>query len=69
MFVTCVCVSEERNCQAKAKKNKKIKKRMGKGGMSHGETKDGSEVNMAAWLVGINNLKIQPFELPPLGNF
>ncbi|TXG70836.1 hypothetical protein EZV62_005771 [Acer yangbiense] len=37
--------------------------------MSHGETKDGSEVNMAAWLVGINNLKIQPFELPPLGPF
>ncbi|KAE8704678.1 L-idonate 5-dehydrogenase [Hibiscus syriacus] len=33
---------------------------MGKGGESH-------EENMAAWLVGINALKIQPFKLPPLG--
>ena len=40
---------------------------MGKGGMSHGEVKDGEEENMAAWLLGINNLKIQPFKLPPLG--
>jgi len=43
---------------------------MGKGGMSHGgagEAKDGEEENMAAWLLGINNLKIQPFKLPPLG--
>lgn len=43
---------------------------MGKGGMSRGasgETKDGEEENMAAWLLGINTLKIQPFELPPLG--
>jgi len=42
---------------------------MGKGGMSHGgagEAKDGEEENMAAWLLGINNLKIQPFKLPPL---
>ncbi|KAL2550316.1 Sorbitol dehydrogenase [Forsythia ovata] len=23
--------------------------------------------NMAAWLLGVNNLKIQPFKLPPLG--
>jgi len=40
---------------------------MGKGGMSiddHGEDK---EENMAAWLLGINNLKIQPFKLPTLG--
>ncbi|KAF8379401.1 hypothetical protein HHK36_028836 [Tetracentron sinense] len=36
---------------------------MGKGGMSHG---DGEE-NMAAWLVAVNTLKIQPFKLPPLG--
>lgn len=43
---------------------------MGKGGMSHGavEGKDGEEENMAAWLLGINTLKIQPFKLPPLGN-
>ncbi|KAK4480593.1 hypothetical protein RD792_013671 [Penstemon davidsonii] len=34
---------------------------MGKGG------KDGEEENMAAWLLGVNNLKIQPFKLPPLG--
>jgi hypothetical protein len=43
---------------------------MGKGGMSHGgagEDKDGEEENMAAWLVGINTLKIQAFKLPPLG--
>ncbi|XP_038994638.1 sorbitol dehydrogenase-like [Hibiscus syriacus] len=36
---------------------------MGKGGKSHEE----EEENMAAWLVGINTLKIQPFKLPPLG--
>ncbi|KAL5811108.1 hypothetical protein ACOSQ4_027676 [Xanthoceras sorbifolium] len=42
---------------------------MGKGGMSLGETKDGNEVNMAAWLVSLNTLKIQPFELPPLGPY
>ncbi|KAH6835894.1 GroES-like zinc-binding alcohol dehydrogenase family protein [Perilla frutescens var. hirtella] len=29
---------------------------------SHGE-----EENMAAWLLGVNNLKILPFKLPPLG--
>lgn len=44
---------------------------MGKGGMSlddHGEGKDGEqEKNMAAWLVGLNTLKIQPFNLPTLG--
>ena len=43
---------------------------MGKGGMSlddHGEVKDGEEENLAAWLVAINTLKIQPFKLPPLG--
>jgi L-iditol 2-dehydrogenase len=40
---------------------------MGKGGMSHGEAKDGEEENMAAWLLGINTLKIQPFKLPSLG--
>ncbi|KAI0499373.1 sorbitol dehydrogenase [Dendrobium catenatum] len=33
---------------------------MGKGG-------DGGEENMAAWLVGINTLKIQPFKLPSVG--
>lgn len=41
--------------------------------MSHGgagEGKDGEEEeNMAAWLLGINTLKIQPFKLPLLGNF
>lgn len=40
---------------------------MGKGGMSQGEKEDGEEVNMAAWLMGVNTLKIQPFELPSLG--
>ncbi|KAL0317731.1 UNVERIFIED_CONTAM: Sorbitol dehydrogenase [Sesamum angustifolium] len=43
---------------------------MGKGGMSHGnvgEGKDGEEENMAAWLLGVNNLKILPFKLPALG--
>ena len=37
---------------------------MGKGGKS-----DGEEQNMAAWLVAINTLKIQPFNLPALGIF
>ncbi|KAL6961820.1 L-iditol 2-dehydrogenase [Sarracenia purpurea var. burkii] len=43
---------------------------MGKGGNSHGggvEGKDGEVENMAAWLVSINTLKLQPFKLPPLG--
>ena len=49
---------------------KKKKKKMGKGGMSHGEAKDvGEEENMAAWLLGVNTLKIQPFKLPTLGIF
>ncbi|XP_020588872.1 sorbitol dehydrogenase-like [Phalaenopsis equestris] len=33
---------------------------MGKGG-------DGGEENMAAWLLGINDLKVLPYKLPPLG--
>lgn len=37
---------------------------MGKGGMSRG---NGEEENMAAWLLGVNNLKILPFKLPLLG--
>ncbi|XP_022984439.1 sorbitol dehydrogenase [Cucurbita maxima] len=41
---------------------------MGKGGMSQGGSgEDGVEENMAAWLLGANTLKIQPFHLPPLG--
>ncbi|CAA3024381.1 sorbitol dehydrogenase [Olea europaea subsp. europaea] len=39
---------------------------MGKGGMSHGNSGE-EEENMAAWLLGVNNIKIQPFKLPPLG--
>lgn len=47
---------------------------MGKGGMSKGgglENQDGGggEENLAAWLVGVNTLKIQPFKLPPLGMY
>lgn len=38
---------------------------MGRGGMSREE--EGGE-NMAAWLVGLNTLKIQPFSLPSLGS-
>lgn len=38
---------------------------MGKGGKSDGSNVE--EENMAAWLVSINTLKIQPFKLPPLG--
>ena len=37
--------------------------------MSQGEKEDGEEVNMAAWLMGVNTLKIQPLELPSLGIF
>ncbi|XVF50759.1 hypothetical protein PTKIN_Ptkin04bG0129000 [Pterospermum kingtungense] len=41
---------------------------MGKAGKSHDEeAKNGDQENMAAWLVGLNTLKIQPFKLPPLG--
>ncbi|XP_038895302.1 sorbitol dehydrogenase [Benincasa hispida] len=41
---------------------------MGKVEMSQGGSgEDGVEENMAAWLLGVNNLKIQPFHLPPLG--
>lgn len=40
---------------------------MGKGGMSHGDGSKGEEENMAAWLVSLNTLKIQPFPLPSLG--
>jgi len=40
---------------------------MGKGGMSIGDNGEDKEENMAAWLLGINNLKIQPFKLPVLG--
>ena len=31
------------------------------------QNKDGEGENMAAWLLGVNNLKIQPFNLPSLG--
>lgn len=42
---------------------------MGKGGMSHeSSAEDAQEENLAAWLVAVNTLKIQPFKLPPLGN-
>ena len=37
---------------------------MGRGGEGAVEME---EENMAAWLVGVNTLKIQPFILPPLG--
>lgn len=39
---------------------------MGKGAMSQGN-ENGEGANMAAWLTGINTLRIQPFKLPPLG--
>lgn len=39
---------------------------MGKGAMSVGDENGGGD-NMAAWLTGINTLRIQPFKLPPLG--
>ncbi|GLT36015.1 hypothetical protein SLA2020_104200 [Shorea laevis] len=42
---------------------------MGKGGMSHGADGNEEGENMAAWLLGINNLKIQPFKLPSLGPY
>ncbi|XP_057471071.1 sorbitol dehydrogenase-like [Actinidia eriantha] len=39
---------------------------MGKGGQSEGNGAQ-CEENMAAWLLGVNTLKIQPFKLPSLG--
>lgn len=50
---------------------------MGRGGATvggdHGdEIKDDGESennnNMAAWLLGVKNLQIQPYHLPPLGS-
>lgn len=50
---------------------------MGKGGMSDGDHADRccgeaingdvQQENMAAWLLGVRNLKIQPYKLPNLG--
>ncbi|XP_050155373.1 sorbitol dehydrogenase-like [Malus sylvestris] len=42
---------------------------MGRGGKSaNGEAREGGEQeNKAAWLIGVNNLKIQTFNLPRLG--
>ncbi|CAL9757302.1 unnamed protein product [Musa acuminata subsp. burmannicoides] len=40
---------------------------MGKGGEVSGDGAKVEEENMAAWLVAVNTLKIQPFRLPPLG--
>ncbi|KAH9291660.1 hypothetical protein KI387_043153, partial [Taxus chinensis] len=41
---------------------------MGKGGKSATEENNGEVAeNMAAWLCGVNTLRIQPFKLPPLG--
>ncbi|KAK9094713.1 hypothetical protein Scep_026182 [Stephania cephalantha] len=53
-----------------SKSPERERERDGEGGMSHGGGGGGeesSETNMAAWLVGLNTLKIQPFKLPPLG--
>lgn len=39
--------------------------------MGRGDTTvdgDESEENMAAWLLGVKNLQIQPYHLPPLGS-
>ncbi|KAL6004617.1 hypothetical protein ACLOJK_005172 [Asimina triloba] len=40
---------------------------MGKGAAAGNMGTEGEAENMAAWLVSINTLKIQPFKLPPLG--
>lgn len=66
----CVCfqLSKERRdllLEERQLGEKKKKKKMGKGGIS--QNKDGEGENMAAWLLGVNNLKIQPFNLPSLG--
>lgn len=42
------------------------------GDLEDGKSKDGQAEakdtkNMAAWLLGVNNLQIQPYHLPPLG--
>uniref|UniRef100_A0A0D6R577 Enoyl reductase (ER) domain-containing protein n=1 Tax=Araucaria cunninghamii TaxID=56994 RepID=A0A0D6R577_ARACU len=43
---------------------------MGKGGKSEREEENAGEVeNMAAWLTGVNTLRIRPFKLPPLGPY
>ncbi|KAM7494545.1 hypothetical protein LguiB_029154 [Lonicera macranthoides] len=60
----CVCfqLSKERR---EIFLEKQGEKKMGKGGIS--QNKDGEGDNMAAWLLGVNNIKIQPFNLPSLG--
>ncbi|CAL9087867.1 unnamed protein product [Musa textilis] len=42
---------------------------MGKGGEGSGDGAKVEEENMAAWLVSVNTLKIQPFRLPSLGPY
>ena len=37
------------------------------GGVVEGKEHTDGEENMAAWLVGIKTLKIEPYHLPPLG--
>ena len=57
--------SSESSAQTEARERE-----MGKGGNSEDVVASKEEVgeeNMAAWLLGIKTLKIQPFILPPLG--
>jgi hypothetical protein len=49
----------------KEKERKREREMSGDGGEDK-EHKHGEE-NMAAWLVGIKTLKIEPYHLPPLG--
>ncbi|XP_058085896.1 sorbitol dehydrogenase-like isoform X2 [Magnolia sinica] len=46
--------------EGEREREREREREMGKGG-------DGESENMAAWLVAVNTLKIQPFKLPPLG--
>lgn len=32
------------------------------------ESENNGDINMAAWILGVKNLAIQPYPLPPLGN-
>lgn len=40
---------------------------MGKGGNEEGKDDGEGEENKAAWLLGVRNLQIQPYNLPPIG--
>lgn len=57
--------------EAKTGDPNKAQTEMGKGGVTSEEVVSGSEVgdgNLAAWLLGVKDIQLQPYLLPSLGN-